>query len=534
MSVIIALSYSVCFYEVVGGHRPRIEENTMSNPALAGTSISIIGAGPGGLVCARILQRHGIDVTVYDRDSGPAARNQGGSLDLHTDDGQLALREAGLIDEFWKLARPEGQQMRRWDTAGNVIAEQIPDESDTYKPEIDRGQLRELLLDSLTPDTVQWGRALAEVGDAPAGRRTLRFADGGTVETDLVIGADGIFSKVRAAVSSARAQYSGVTFLEAWFDDIENAHPEISKLVGGGSATATDGERALYAQRNSGDHIRVYIILRKALDWLRESGWTPEATHDIRAHLSEQFAQWGPGLRRMVTDNDGPYVDRPLWVLPAPHVWEHSANVTLLGDAAHLMPPIGVGVNLAMLDGCELALALVNSPSINEALIAYEATMLPRSTDLAEALTDQADFLLKADDDNGVEDRARELQEQLEQERQLRTQNTTKPGGTAVAAGAALAAGSWDLTFTTGGGGQTDSLILATAPEDELSLTGSYAGKPITDARIDGRTITFTTQISSPMKMKITCTGELDGDTIIGAGKSRIFTLPFTAKRLGD
>lgn len=70
--------------------------------------IAIIGAGPGGLLCARVLQQRGLAVTVYDADASAEARNQGGTLDLHADTGQIALREAGLLDDFFALARPEG------------------------------------------------------------------------------------------------------------------------------------------------------------------------------------------------------------------------------------------------------------------------------------------------------------------------------------------------------------------------------------------------------------------------------------------
>src|ERR1700761_4779743 len=99
----------------------------MTSPAPAGARISIVGAGPGGLTCARVLQRHGLAVTVYDRDSGPAARNQGGTLDLHADDGQVALREAGLLEEFFRLARPEGQEMRELDSAGAILLHHVPE-----------------------------------------------------------------------------------------------------------------------------------------------------------------------------------------------------------------------------------------------------------------------------------------------------------------------------------------------------------------------------------------------------------------------
>ncbi|MYQ37731.1 2-polyprenyl-6-methoxyphenol hydroxylase [Streptomyces sp. LamerLS-316] len=375
----------------------------MNSPTPPNARISIIGAGPGGLTCARILQRHGIAVTVYDRDPDAGSRNQGGSLDLHEEDGQLALREAGLLEEFFALARFEGQEMRSMDRTGRLIGHHLPDEGETARPEIDRGQLRDLLVGSLAPGTVRWGSALTSVDGPADGPRTLTFADGTTVETDLVIGADGAFSRVRAAVSAAAPQYTGVSFLEAWFDDMESAHPELSELVGQGSAHAGDGERGLFAQRNSGGHMRVYLMRRVPVDWIAAKGLRPGDTEGIRAHLLEAYAGWSPQMLRMITDNDGPYVDRPLFALPVPHTWEHTPGVTLLGDAAHLMPPLGVGVNLAMLDACELALALAGASTVDDAVRGYEKTMLPRSADLARQLEGAAEHLLSVPDAEGAE-----------------------------------------------------------------------------------------------------------------------------------
>ncbi|MFE9007595.1 FAD-dependent oxidoreductase [Streptomyces sp. NPDC007875] len=369
----------------------------MISPEPARARISIIGAGPGGLTCARILQQRGIAVTVYDRDSGPGARDQGGTLDLHADNGQIALREAGLLDEFFKLARPEGQEMRKLDSVGTVTFHHIPEADELFKPEIDRGQLRNLLLESLHPGTVHWGRALDRVSGPADGPRQLSFADGTTIETDLVIGADGASSRVRPAVSPAVPEYTGVSFLEAWFSDVENRHPDIAELVGSGSAGAADGDRGLFAQRNSGDHIRVYVIRRAPVDWLAMSGLTADDTDGIRALLLEEYAHWSPRMRQMITANDGPYVDRPLFALPVPHTWEHNPTVTLLGDAAHLMPPLGVGVNLAMLDAGELALALANAATVDDAIRIYENSMLPRSIETAKALEGGAEHLLSAD-----------------------------------------------------------------------------------------------------------------------------------------
>ncbi|MFJ8825211.1 FAD-dependent oxidoreductase [Streptomyces sp. NPDC102467] len=370
----------------------------MTSPHPSRARISVIGAGPGGLTCARILQRHGLAVTVHDRDTGPDSRNQGGSLDLHADNGQIALRAAGLLDEFFELARPEGQEMRQMDPTGAITFHQVPAHDETFKPEIDRGLLRDLLLGSLTPGTVDWGRTLHHISGPAEGPRRLHFTDGTTAETDLVIGADGAHSRVRPAVSPAAPEYSGVSFLEAWFDDVDDRHAEIAELVGRGGAHVADGERAMFAQRNGGDHIRVYLIQRVPADWIRGSGLTPQDTEGIRALLLDRYADWSPRLLRMITDNDGPYVDRPILALPVPHTWDHHPTVTLLGDAAHLMPPLGVGVNLAMLDAADLAAALSEAATVENAIRSYEKTMLPRSAETARLLEGGAEQLLAVDD----------------------------------------------------------------------------------------------------------------------------------------
>lgn len=122
-------------------------------------SIAVVGGGLSGLVLARILQEHHIAATVHELDAGPDARRQGGLLDLHVESGQLALREAGLYEQFCRLTKPQGEALRVMDKAGTVFVDRTA-ESNAGRPEIDRADLRALLLGSLDPGRVVWGRKL--------------------------------------------------------------------------------------------------------------------------------------------------------------------------------------------------------------------------------------------------------------------------------------------------------------------------------------------------------------------------------------
>ncbi|MEU2873591.1 NAD(P)/FAD-dependent oxidoreductase [Streptomyces olivoreticuli] len=362
--------------------------------------IAIIGAGPGGLTCARILQQHGITAAVHDLDASRTARNQGGTLDMHPDSGQHALRAAGLWGDFLAQARPEGQQMRLVSRDGRILFDAIPPEADTAEgnPEIDRGQLRDLLLDSLKPGTVRWGHKLTRAEPLGHGTHRLHFAGGTSTTADLVIGADGAWSQVRRLLSDATPLYTGVTFVETGLDDADTRHPRLAALTGNGTMMALDDNQGFVAQRNSGGHIRVYVGMRTAQDWHQQAGLDLTDTAAVREALLKKFTGWSPDLLGFITATDTGYINRPLFALPVPHTWTHTPGVTLLGDAAHLMSPFsGMGANLAMRDGADLAHALIESPTTDDAVRAYETVLLPRSIQAAGGAAEGIDSAFSPD-----------------------------------------------------------------------------------------------------------------------------------------
>jgi 2-polyprenyl-6-methoxyphenol hydroxylase-like FAD-dependent oxidoreductase len=348
--------------------------------------IAIIGTGPGGLTCARILQQAGIEVTVYERDPGPEARDQGGTLDMQRETGQAALDRAGLLAAFLAQARPEGQDMLILDQHGTVRQRHIAADGDQDAPEMDRADLRALLLGGVEPGTVRWGATLAGAEPLGAGRHRVTFGDGTTIETDLLVGADGAWSRVRPLVSPHQPHYEGVVFVEISFGDVERRHPEVAALVGRGGMFALGENRGLIAQRQARNRIRAYVALRDDLDWAERGGVDPADPAAVRALLLARFEGWAPALRRLLHECDDQFIVRPIYALPVPHRWNTRAGVTLVGDAAHLMSPFsGLGANTAMLDGADLATAIIDAngaaeaDGVSAALAAYEAIMLPRA-----------------------------------------------------------------------------------------------------------------------------------------------------------
>lgn len=339
--------------------------------------IAIVGAGLSGLVCARILQRNGFPVTVYEMDPSEAFRQQGGSLDIHAKTGQVALKEAGVHEEFLGHTHTSGESIRVLDKNAHVFVDQEEPEGGNGRPEIDRKTLRKLLVDSLDPDTIVWSSKVVAARPAESGYE-LEFASGEKVRNDLVIGADGAWSKVRQLLTSVKPVYTGITLVEIRLANAEVNHPEALAMTGMGSLFALSDNK--YIGGHGGNQIALACGMRVPEDWVTTSGINWDDSAMIRKALLQEFADWAPSLTNLIRDCDDDNIwPRPIYALPTGHSWERRPGVTLVGDAAHLMSPFaGEGANLALIDGADLARAIINYADLNEALTVYEKEMFSR------------------------------------------------------------------------------------------------------------------------------------------------------------
>ena len=341
------------------------------------TPVTVVGAGLGGLVLARVLHVHGIPVTVYEAEASAAARSQGGLLDIHPWNGQPALDAAGLTGKFRGLVLPGRESYRVLDRAGTVLLDR-PDDGTGERPEVPRGELRQMLLDSLPDGVVQWGRKVSGVQALGDGRHELRFTDGATVVTSLLVGADGAWSRVRPLLSDATPQYIGVTSVEYFLSGADTRHRATAEAVGAGSLFALAPGKGFLAYREAGGTLHTYVQLKAPQDWLAAADAANGAS--VSARVVAEFDGWAPELTALITGSGSAPVVRPLYTLSAGHRWNRVPGVSLIGDAAHLAPRNGEGANLAMQDGAELGQAIAAHPGNAEAALAgYEQAMFPRA-----------------------------------------------------------------------------------------------------------------------------------------------------------
>ncbi|NMF63471.1 FAD-dependent oxidoreductase [Brasilonema octagenarum] len=355
-----------------------------------GGKVAIVGAGPAGTMLARLLQTQGFSVKVFERDASPTARSQGGSLDLRKNAGQRAMKQAGLMEEFRRLSRSDAKAFKMLDSRGKPHPAGEAGTHEEAGPEIDRGDLRQMLLGSLAPDTIAWGHAVNDVLPEADGRWRIEFKDQAPVTADLVVGADGVGSRVRRGLTPVRPRYTGMTMLAGVIRKELWRGSELSDLLGEGSVMFADHHQTIFVQRCSRDLILLYYSMVVAEDWPAVQGFALDDSKAVLNAITAAYHDWSPELLTMLTQVDGNFHRWPLSVMPPDHRWETRPGLAMVGDSSHAMPPFtGKGVNLALLDSLELADGLVANPAaeVTEVVKKCEARMQERTrNEISECL----------------------------------------------------------------------------------------------------------------------------------------------------
>lgn len=308
--------------------------------------VAIVGAGPAGCMLARLLTRDSehIDVTVFEGEDGLDYRSQGGTLDLHVKTGQRALKEAGLYDEFLKHARFDSEAMALADknllcyvkVGGNAA------KSTTGRPEIDRPKLRQILYESLPGGTVKWRHKLTHVEREQDIQRkatfSLHFADQQPqTGFDLIVGADGGWSKVRSLLSQTKPYYSGVSGHAFNIPDVERREKELYDLVNRGSLFAWSDAKSITAQYMGDGSLSIGTWAVRPESWRKDCGYDVHDAKAAKEACLRDYADWDPRLVSFTQRAEDHVVPRDLYMLPVGYRWQHLQGVTLIGDAAHLM-----------------------------------------------------------------------------------------------------------------------------------------------------------------------------------------------------
>ncbi|OJJ36259.1 hypothetical protein ASPWEDRAFT_41468 [Aspergillus wentii DTO 134E9] len=340
--------------------------------------IAIVGGGPAGLTLGVLLHKRCIPFTIFDLRQQPTddeLAKPSGMLDLHEESGIAALTECGLFDQFLLLTGECSEAQKVADKDGTILHEDQGELSE--RPEIPRHALIQLLSSQLPAESIKWGHKLlsATALTTPSGTETeLDFGPHGKHTFDLVVGADGAWSRIRHLLTDVKPEYAEQQLITVTIRHVIAKYPHLAAMVGDGTFTALGMRHGVMTHRGPQDSVRAYIALTTTdEDFGVSSGLANQTAASAKSRLlddSTLLGCWGDQIKQLVAiacdeetaDNPGPMDIRSLYRLPIGASWEHRNYATVIGDAAHLMCPwAGEGVNLAMLDSLLLANAITKA-----------------------------------------------------------------------------------------------------------------------------------------------------------------------------
>jgi salicylate hydroxylase len=341
--------------------------------------IAVIGGGIGGLSAALHLQQAGFDVEVYEQ--APRITEIGAGIQISPNASRLLIR-LGLkpaLDTAGVF--PQAVHQRRWDDGRTLqrapVGRLVEETFGAPYYHFHRADLANLLAAALPTERVHVSHRLVDL-EQKGERVVARFDNGATIEADMLVGADGIHSRVRHIVfGPEQARFTGCV---AWRGLVPAERIRSLGIEVASHNWMGPGGHVVHYWVSAGRFMNVVCITERG-DWTSES-WTEKGNV---ADAAARYADWHPTVRGLIAAFSETYVWALHDRLPLPQ-WSEG-RITLLGDACHpMLPFMAQGAAQSIEDGAALAALLEATPDdVPGALRRYEAIRKPRATRLQEA-----------------------------------------------------------------------------------------------------------------------------------------------------